>query len=160
MEKGPSKRTHRQSEWHKRKAQEMKWNVQCLPLPLTPPACVCVRWGIRKHLPIHTAPLHMHIRIRDDDSQTIFIGKLYLFLLPKAKAECGHGGRGATVGSGLGKFQHQQHFGWIYTRISVRASVRICVCASGTSPCFSVSLFVPLPVPHKVNGLRFLGFYV
>lgn len=138
MEKGPSKRTHRQSEWHKRKAQEMKWNVQCLSLPhpslLLLHMCVyvCVCWGIRKHLPIHTAPLHMHIRIRDDDSQTIFIGKLYLFLLPKAKAECGQGESGSGVGGGWGKFQHQQHFGWIYTRIAVRASVWG-VCASGTS---------------------------
>lgn len=135
---------------------------RAMSLP-TPPShsssscvCVCVCWGIRKHLPIHTAPLHMHIRIRDDDSQTIFIGKLYLFLLPKAKAECGQGESGCGVRGGWGKFQHQQHFGRIYTRIAVRASVRMCVCQWHFS-CSSVSLLVPLPLLHKVNGLRFLG---
>lgn len=146
MEKGPSKRTHRQSEWHKN-VKRKKWNETCnvstSPTPHSSfSSCVCVCWGIRKHLPIHTAPLHMHIRIRDDDSQTIFIGKLYLFLLPKA--ECGQGGRGEWEGSGLGKFQHQQHFGRIYTRIAVRASVYVAVallmllcfsvCASASAP--------------------------
>lgn len=139
----------------------MKRAMSLPPPPLTPPhVCVCVSvrvcWGIRKHLPIHTAPLHMHIRIRDDDSQTIFIGKLYLFLLPKAKAECEQGESGVGVGGSWGKFQHQQHFGRIYTRIAVRASV----CQwqwQWHFSCSSVSRFVPVPLLHKVNGLRLLG---
>lgn len=88
--------------------------------------CVCVCWGIRKHLPIHTAPLHMHIRIRDDDSQTIFIGKLYLFLVAQGKGKGRSRGRDGMLtgwtGCAGGKFQHQQHLGRICTRMTVRAS--------------------------------------
>lgn len=124
--------------------------------PLTPPhICVCVSmrvcWGIRKHLPIHTAPLHMHIRIRDDDSQTIFIGKLYLFLLPKAKAECGQGGQGK---SGRKVSTSTTLWANIYSNCCACECADVCEWQWHFS-CSSVSRFVPLL--HKVNGLRLLG---